>query len=303
MLLELAEIFINNLVPLFIISGVGFAIRRTFKTDPVPISTLIFYVFSPCLVFVLLLESDIGGDEFARLFFATVVLHLTMAAIAYGISHLLHANAIERANMILGSFCLNAGNYGLVLIAFAFDETILSRAAVVFIANVTLNFSFGVFVASNGRSSILGSLRNVLMTPTVYSVTAAFIIKGLQITLPPVIERPITTLSEASLPLMLVLLGLQLGQFGRFDRLHLVGSGVVLRLLAGPAIGLLLASLFHMPDAARTAFIMQASMPTAVVTIILTTQFELDRDLALNQIMLSTLISPITLSFLIFLLQ
>ncbi len=44
-------------------------------------------------------------------------------------------------------------------------------------------------------------------------------------------------------------------------------------------------------------------MPTAVLTIILAFEFETDRDLALNLIMTTTLISPFTLTLLIFLLQ
>jgi predicted permease len=43
-------------------------------------------------------------------------------------------------------------------------------------------------------------------------------------------------------------------------------------------------------------------MPVAVVTIILATEFELNRQLSLSLILVSTLISPVTLSLLILLL-
>jgi predicted permease len=49
--------------------------------------------------------------------------------------------------------------------------------------------------------------------------------------------------------------------------------------------------------------ILQASMPIAVVTIIFASEFELDHQLALSMILASTLLSPVTLSVLIFVLR
>jgi predicted permease len=54
---------------------------------------------------------------------------------------------------------------------------------------------------------------------------------------------------------------------------------------------------------ATIAVIMQASMPVAVATIILASEFELDHQLSLGMIMTSTLLSPVTLSILIYLLR
>jgi predicted permease len=54
---------------------------------------------------------------------------------------------------------------------------------------------------------------------------------------------------------------------------------------------------------ALIAFIMQASMPVAVATIIFASEFHLDREQILGTVLASTLASPITLSILILLLQ
>lgn len=302
-LVEILEIFINNIAPILIIAGVGFIIRRNFPVDPKTISTLMFYVLSPCLVFSVLVVSDIGGGEFIALYFVTILFQVIMAALAYGAMQVLNANPLERANVILASFCLNAGNFGLSLIAFAFGDEVLARAAVVFAANITMNYSLGVFVASNGRRSPISAAASVLRTPAIYALIAAFVVRMLQIDLPLIVARPIDSLGDAAIPMMLLLLGLQLGQAGAFDRVPLVATGVGLRLLVSPFLATGLALLIGLEGAARIAFILEASMPTAVLTIVLSTEFELDRDLALNMIMATTLLSPVTLSVLIFLLQ
>lgn len=300
---ELIQIFVDNIVPILLIAGVGFVIGRAFSIDPKPLSTVIFYVLSPSLVFYLLYTSDIDGGEIFSLYTVTITFQLTMLLLAFLMLRFYTTTPVERSNVMLSAFCLNAGNYGLSLIAFAFGEEVLSRAVVVFIANVTLNYSLGVFVASNGRASIRQSFMNVLKTPAVYAVLIAFTLRVLEVRLPIALERSNEKLADAAIPMMLIMLGLQMGRFARFDRLHLIASGVGLKLLIAPLIAIVLAAIFMLDGDARTAFIIEASTPTAVLTIVFSTEFDLDRDLALNLIMVSTLLSPLTLSVLISWLQ
>ena len=132
----------------------------------------------------------------------------------------------------------------------------------------------------------------------------AFALKALGIDeLPPALERTSRLLADAAIPLMLVLLGLQLGRFAKPDRWRLVAAGAGIRLLVAPLVALALAPLFELAGPARFAFIAQAGMPTAVLTLVLAHQFDTDRDLTLSFILASTLISPLTLTALIYLLQ
>jgi hypothetical protein len=102
---------------------------------------------------------------------------------------------------------------------------------------------------------------------------------------------------------MLVLLGLQMGGFRKPDRWRLLLTGAAIRLLLAPLVALVCATLLSLDGAARSAFILQAGMPTAVLTLILAYEFDTDRDLALNLIMTTTLLSPLSLTVLIYLLQ
>jgi len=297
----LIQIFVDNILPILLIAGVGFTIKRRFDVPPRTVSTLLFNVFSPALVFSQILKSDIGGDEFIRIFLGTIIFQVAIALIALVAATLQRTTPGERANLMIASFCLNAGNFGLSLVGFAFNQEVFSRAIVVFIANIATNYSLGTFVASHGHLPISRSLLSVFRTPAVWALVAALAIRGFDLSIPLVVTRSIESLGNAALPLMLILLGLELGQFGRFGQFRLVTTGVVIRLLVSPFLALALAALLGITGPALTAFVIQASMPTAVLTIIFTTQFDLERDLALNLIMVSTLLSPFTLSLLIYL--
>jgi predicted permease len=70
-----------------------------------------------------------------------------------------------------------------------------------------------------------------------------------------------------------------------------------------PFIAAGLAALLNLRGPARQAGILEASMPTAVVSTLIATEYETEPQLVTSTVLLSTLLSPITLSVLIALLQ
>ena len=301
---ELFQIFVDNMIPVLAIAAVGAALRRRFQIEPASISRMMFYVFSPALAFHALYTHDISGDEFLRVYAATIALMVTVALLAYLLLRPLQIKPGERAATVVAAFVFNGANFGLSIVSFAFGAEALSYAVIVYVAGSTLAWSAGVFVSSQGAASIMVALRNVLGTPVIYALALAFGLKAVGIgELPLALSRASQLLADAAIPLMLVLLGLQLGGFNRPERLRLVMLGAAVRLLLAPAAAILFALLFSLEGAARLAFIVQAGMPTAVLTLVLAHQFDTDRELTLSFIIASTLLSPFTLTILIYLLQ
>lgn len=300
---ELISIFVNNIVPVLIVAGVGYVAGQKLRVDGQTVGQLIFNVFSPALVFFSLYESQIGGSELGLLIAVTAMFQLSMAALAYLVMNFQRADRVERSSVMLGAFCMNAGNFGLSIAAFAFGDAVLARAVVIYISNTLLNYTLGVFVASSGRQSPRGALLNVVRVPAVYASVAALLVRGLNIELPIVIYRAAGVLKDAAIPLMLILLGIQLSQSARLQKLTLVTTGVLLKLLIAPLVGIGLALVFQLEALAMIAFALQTSMPTAVITLILAKEYQLDETLMLNLIMASTLLSPFTLSVIILFLR
>ena len=303
MLLELFEIFANNIAPILIVASIGFIVGRLANVEPRPISQLIFNVFSPALVFWALYTSEVSGQELASIGLATIIFQFIMAGFAFALARALSIERSARASMMIGAFCLNAGNYGLSLVSFAFGPDVLARAIVVYITNTVVNYSLGVFVASSGKRDPLDSLKIMLRVPAIYAAIIALVLRSNNLELPLMIDRSASLLKDATIPLMLTLLGLQLSRTTGFQRLRLVAASVSMKLLIAPFVGLALALLLNFDDLALIGFVLQISMPTAVMTLILAKEYELDEALSLNIIMASTLLSPITLSVIILLLR
>ena len=301
---ELINIFIDNMIPVLAIAGIGLYLRRRFAVDPRKISSMMFHVFSPALTFNALFTRDISGGDFLRMYGGTLVLLWTIAGISFMLLRWQKISPTERAAALVATFAFNGGNFGLSIVSFAFGAEALSYAVLAFVAGTSTAYTLGVYVSSKGKASMIRSFANVLRTPSVYALLLVFVLKGLGISeLPPALGRTSQLLADAAIPLMLVLLGLQLGGIAKLNRLPLVLTGTSIRLLLAPLIAIPLASVFGLTGAARFAFILQAGMPTAVMTIVLAHEFDTDSELALGIILTTSFISPVTLSLLIYLLQ
>jgi predicted permease len=303
-MIELLQIFVDNIAPILLIAGLGYIIGKRLNLETDAVSALNFNILSPALVFHSVYNSNIGGDELASIALSFIVFQAVMLSLAWFVLRVQAVSAEQRSNVFLAVISMNVGNYGLSLVAFAFGEAVLSRAVIIFIVNATMNYTIGVYIASNGNVGAKDALIAVLRNPPLYAVFVAFGLRALNIEMPVVASRSIQTLAEAAIPMMLIMLGLQLARFQPVPRIwNLLATGISLRMLLAPIVAMLISSVFALTGDAHIAFVLQASMPTSVVSLVLATEYRLDRNLALTFVFITTLISPITLSILIALLQ
>jgi predicted permease len=55
---ELITTFANNLLPIMLVAGAGFALGKLLTVDSRSLGRVVFYVFSPLLVFDLMIKSQ-----------------------------------------------------------------------------------------------------------------------------------------------------------------------------------------------------------------------------------------------------
>lgn len=301
----LPSIFLNNLLPVFLCAGAGFALGRAFTPDIKTVTRLSFYIFGPCLVFTTLTQAEVTGGEFAQLALYTLLAVGIMIGLAGLAGLALRAERRALATLVIASVFANGGNYGLAATRFAFGDEALARAVVFFVFSTVGLYTVGIFIASLGKQTARQALGQVVAVPAFYSLVAAGVVRGTGWPVPVFLDRAITLLGEASIPLMLVILGLQMAQMRAWPRtrLPLIGAAVALQLVVAPLVALGLAHALGLTGAARQAAVLQTAMPAAVVTTILALQYDLDAELITGVVIVSTLLSPLTLTPLIAYLQ
>lgn len=303
----LLSVFLNNLLPIFLCAAAGVALGSAFKPDIRSVTRLAFYVFSPCLVFSSLTRSLVNGSEFMQIATFTLVHIVLMAALTAGLGLALRLERRVLLTLIIAAVFVNGGNFGLAANRFAFGEEALARAVVFYIFSTIGVYTVGIFLASLGKRSAAEAMREVLTVPAFYALLAAGLARFTGFGVPLYLERAVTLLGEAAIPVMLVLLGLQIAQMKREvwarAKAGTLMLAVTLQLIVAPLLAIALAAVLGLGGVTRQAAILEASMPTAVITTVLALQYELDIDLMMAVVIVSTVLSPLTLTPLIVYLQ
>jgi predicted permease len=295
-LIELANLFINNLFPILLIAGIGFVCGRYLGIKPQPISKIIFYVLSPCLIFNLLTTSEIAGRDMIRMVGFTITLIIIISLLALGLGKLIRLKRTMLAAVVLTTMSMNAGNFGLSLNLFSFGEDGLAQASIFFVTTALITNAFGVAVASLGTASIRESLIRLRKVPMIYAVLLALIFIWGNWQLPIPLQRTTQVLADASIPAMLILLGLQLQVNHRENYLPALVLSNSVRLIGGAVIGLLLVPIFGLQGVALQAAVTQAATPTAVISTVISTEFNAEPSFVTSAVFTSTLLCPLTLT-------
>ncbi len=271
---------------------------RRFQLDLRSLSRVAFYVFSPCLVFDSLTHSDLSGALFAQIGAVSLGVTLLVALVAYLAGRALRLDRYTLATLVVAATFGNAGNFGLAVSKFAFGDAALSRALVYYVFNSLAVYTLGVAVAAAGKRPWRDVVKHGLLLPTTVAVAVAVLMRLAGLVTPAPIDKATSLMGQAAIPVMLMLLGLQLASIKTFPRAHLglIGLAALSQLVLAPLATLSLASALQLSGVTLQAVVVESAMPTAVITTILAVEYDLDATLVSGTVVLSTLLSPLTLT-------
>jgi malate permease and related proteins len=293
---QLPELFLNNLLPVFVVAGAGYLLGKVTSIEPRSLSQATFFIFGPCLVFSLITGSQMEGADIARMIGFTVFIILLVGGLTWLVGKAIKLERRLLMAVILATMFMNAGNYGLSVNLFAFGEEALAHASLFFVTSAVMSYTVGVVIASMGSASLKRSFLTLFKLPVVYALILGVLTMVLGWNLPQPLERTVNLVGAASIPVMLVLLGLQVGRLEWFANYPALGLANGMRLVIAPALAILFSGIFGLEGPARQAGILEAGMPTAVLAVILSTEFDLEPSFMTSAVFTSTFLSPLTLT-------
>ncbi|MGZ6347859.1 MAG: AEC family transporter [Anaerolineales bacterium] len=298
--MALLNIFVNNLLPILLLSGAGFVLGKSLKLDPRPLGRVIFYILSPVLIFDILTSSKLAVESILLMMGYAAATMIIIAGIAFLAGKLFRLEQSVLTIVVLTSFFANNGNYGLPLISFAFGQEALAYASIYFVTNSLLLYTVGVLIASLGHLQIKEALKGLLKVPAIYAIILAVIFIQTGWTFPSPIQKTVELTSGSAVPAMIILLGLELQKAEWTNNLKALSIPVVCRLLIGPVIGIAMAALFGLDKVASRDGVTEAGMPSAVMTTVLANEYNLDSSLVTAIVFVGTILSPLTLTPLLY---
>ena len=294
-------VFTRTILPVFLVAAGGMLLARAMPLDSRTLGRILFYLATPSLVFRSLYQMEIDFDALRQL--ATVAVSVILVTGALGWLTAFDQERRRRAAITLTSAVSNNGNMGIPISYFALGDAGLALGSIYYVINSFMSNTVGVVVASAGRTSLRLALGRSLRVPVLYAAILGLALNRTQLELPVGLFRAIDLLAGAAIPGMLILLGIQLYHAPLRSRQNVIFRSAAIRLVASPIAAWLICMLLGVTGIERNVIILQAAMPTAVMTAVLATEYDTAPRLVATVIFVTTLASMVTLSVVLWFLQ
>ncbi|MEM6311674.1 MAG: AEC family transporter, partial [Pseudomonadota bacterium] len=281
--MDLTVTVLEIVAPVFLLAALGFTwVKLGFEYRLEFVTRLAMTLGVPCLIFVSLMQADIDAELLRDLSLAAIVAYggVTLAMLA--IVALLQLNM--RTYLSPLTFA-NTGNIGLPLCLFAFGQTGLSYAIILFAIMAMWNFTFGLWVVAGG-GSVWKMLREPMVGATLLG--GVFLWQGWET--PVFLTNTLDLIGQLAIPLMLITLGVAVARLTPSG----IGSALalsVLKLAICTAIGWGVGRMFDLDPVAFGVLVLQLATPVAVTSYMLAEKYGADGNAVAGLVVVSTLLA------------
>jgi len=294
------------ILPVFIIFFIGFIGQKLIGFDIKSISSAALYLMSPFLAFRTFYTNKLNMD-YLYIFLSCVFLTMTLLFLVWCISKALRSSLSQFSALVLSSVFPNSGNYGAPVVLFALGAIGFDYAVIIMVIHGLMMNTVGIFFASLGgaeTSSTKQALHRVIRMPLLYAAVLGICFQAFSIKLPNPLMEGISLVADASIPTVMLVLGMQLAVISRKKVAYrFVAAATIIRMVASPIVAGFIMYFMPLPDLVKAVFIIQSAMPSAANTTMLSLQFGTEPDLVSFTTLVTTIISIISIPMFLFFLD
>lgn len=309
------SLFVNIIaivLPVFLVIGLGYLLRRIRLIDDTFLfqaNRLVFYVALPLLLFY-----KIGTADFSANFDGALVIGSAAAVaigffLSYGYAALRGYPPAARGVFSQGSFRGNLAYVGLAIVLNAYGESAFTRAGILmgFLVPV-LNF-FAILALllphrhAGQKKGASFWMRQLALNPLIIASFAGILWSYFRLPLPLVLDRSLRIATGMTLPLALLAIGGSFSPEKLKGDLVRAGFATGLKILWMPLLAALLLHALGVGGLDLDVGVLMAGTPAATATYIMAHQMKGDAELAGSIVMMSTLLSAVTYTALLYLLH
>lgn len=296
---------------IWIIIAVGYLLGRfrVLGTDSrIVLSRVVFFVASPCLLFVTISASDVG-DVLGPAFLIAGITAFSMLILYMVLARLLFRRRSFSELMVGGQSAsqVNAANLGFPIAAYVLGDVSLAAPVLMFQLALYLPLLVATLDQSTARDHDAGSVpssrapvgRRIAQTagnPVIIGALLGLLFSWQQWSFPEPIHNSIEILSGAAIPLLLLSFGLSLVGNRPLDK----SSGqrrdvllaVIVKLILHPLLAWVVAAfLFGLEGLALYAAVVMASLPTAQNVLVTAVRYQTGEAMVRDTVLITTVLA------------
>ncbi len=291
-------VFIEIIVPVFILIGIGVVLHRIFQFDLYTLAKVNIYFIVPGFIFLKLYETAFSLSLFLSVLTFFSILIVVLYFVSNVISRLFGYSRSIRASFTNSILFYNSGNYGVPVndLVFKQDPFAMSIQVIILTFQNILTFSWGIFALKTVEGSKVSALLGYFKMPVLYAMLLGVGFNLLDVTVPEFVLIPADYIADSMIAIALLTLGAQVAQLRLSKNLSVVYVSLIIRLLLGPLIALGIIFVLGIEGVTAQALFISSAMPTAVNSAIIAQEYENEPELSAQIVLASTVFSMITVT-------
>ncbi len=303
---EVMDYFValNQILVLFLLTGVGFFCRRAGILNQNSVSSLSKFLLNICIPAMIIYSMQIPfsqsiAEKSGTLIFAALCYYVIAFAVCFVTPYILRCKKEEYGVFRFMTMFSNSMFMGFPILSMFFGPEAIFYAAIFNIPFTLLTYSVGIWILRSGEGGISFSWK-LLLNAAFLSTFVGILFFVTSFSIPDPFYGALGLLSDITTPMSLVVTG---GFFASLETKAIFSNvrqyfAAGIRLLIIPALAFAVCSLFITDPLILGITVVTAGMPAAVNTVILAEEHDARPDIAAQGVFISTLLCILTIPLL-----
>lgn len=285
---------------------IGYALKRIdflSEKDINPLNKIVMNILLPCMIFSALYSSDLSLiPKLGILPFVILISSFVTGLVSFLILKKLGYDDKKLWSVLVTVMIANTAFMGYPVNLGIFGHEGFLRAIFCDIATMCIFLILSFVLVIKFGGTVKKAVRKIALFPPLWAIVFGLGLNILNVPIGPVLNNTVNYLGNGAIPLIMISLGLSIDLAGLSRSKSMVAFTSIMKLLFFPAIAFIVVLFLGLSDLQYTVAIVEAAMPSGMLSLVLAITYNLDYQLTSDCILINTVISLITLPIIIMIL-
>ena len=295
-----------TILSIILMIGIGYALKRIdflSEKDINPLNKIVMNILLPCMIFSALYSSDLSLiPKLGILPFVILISSFVTGLVSFLILKKLGYDDKKLWTVLVTVMIANTAFMGYPVNLGIFGHEGFLRAIFCDIATMCIFLILSFVLVIKFGGTVKKAIRKIALFPPLWAIVFGLGLNILNVPIGPVLNNTVNYLGNGAIPLIMISLGLSIDLAGLSRSKSMVAFTSIMKLLFFPASAFIVVLFLGLSDLQYTVAIVEAAMPSGMLSLVLAITYNLDYQLTSDCILINTVISLITLPVIIMIL-
>jgi len=289
----------TTIIAIFSMVFLGYILKKIDllkETDVDTLNKIVINVTLPAMVFITIYNTNfLILQHIATLPLIGIIVSVFCGIFMYSVFTLKKYSEKKKWALILPASVGNTGFFGFPLTFGIFGNEGLIRAIFYDISTLIMFLSLSAILMFKFGGNIKDSLKSLFKFPSLWAIVLGILFNFLNVPIGEILDISINYLSAATIPLIMISLGLSIEFKGIKNDIKSTSWVVFTKLIVSPVLAIFALKFLGFSTLNYSIGIIEASMPCSMLMLVLSIEHDLDFKLTANCIAISTIFTLVTI--------